>query len=141
MELLLGLDGDLAGLGGFVLGQFQMENAVLQVGIHLFRIHRKGQGKHAYEGAEAALLAVANALFGNERCALPLESELIAAGNINLQGIAIQARQFGFQVDRIPLLPKIDGRKCGPPGRCRRPSDRTRGSSPLAIVGAGSTPD
>src|SRR5438270_7491583 len=82
---LLRLDVDLARLGRLVLGQLDEQDAVLQPGLDLVRVHREGQRQRAAEGTEGALLAVPDAALRHARFALALERQLVAAGDIDFQ--------------------------------------------------------
>ena len=63
MSQLLGLDGDLARLRRFVLGQVQRQHAVLELRLDLVGVDRERQRQRADEAAVAAFLAVPDALF------------------------------------------------------------------------------
>src|SRR5262249_45359611 len=65
----------------------------------------------AGEGAEAALLAVPDALLQRRRLALALDGQLVAAGDVDLKVLQVQPRQLGLDEYRVAVLPDVDGRE------------------------------
>src|SRR5262249_1350662 len=76
----LRLDLDLARLGRLVLGQADLQDAVLQARLDSALIDGVRQRHGARELAEAAFLAMLHALVHGRRLALALEGKLIVIG-------------------------------------------------------------
>src|SRR5437870_5573526 len=106
----LRLDLNFARPRRLVLGKLEVEHAVLETRLHIVWVDRVRQRQGAAEGAEAALLTVANPLrpiFLSHRPALALDGELIVARDMNLQVFQIHAWQLRFDKELFSLVPNI----------------------------------
>src|SRR5581483_4630010 len=80
----LRLDGDLAGLGRFALGQGQLEHPVLVPGVHLVGVHQHRQRHLPGEPADRPLLPHPHRPLHLRGGPLPLHGELVPLSDQHL---------------------------------------------------------